>query len=114
MGRVAPNRQEAQGLKTSVNKRKQQGTVLIRGIIIGMLFGLVVAFGALGGLSLLMGLPVDQHVLLVDEGGGRGGLSAMDAVLDANRVTSISTEFSVGELINPNSRTAIYPRLVPR
>ena len=62
MGRVAPNRQEAQGLKTSVNKRKQQGTVLIRGIIIGMLCGLVVAFGALSGLSLLMGLPVDQHV----------------------------------------------------
>jgi polysaccharide deacetylase 2 family uncharacterized protein YibQ len=61
MGRVAPNRQEAQGLKTSVNKRKQQGTFLIRGIIIGMLCGLVVAFGALGGLSLLMGSPVDQH-----------------------------------------------------
>jgi polysaccharide deacetylase 2 family uncharacterized protein YibQ len=61
MGRVAPNRQEAQGLKTSVNKRKQQGTFLLRGIIIGMLCGLVVAFGALGGLSLLMGSPVDQH-----------------------------------------------------
>ncbi|MDG2406315.1 MAG: hypothetical protein P8M25_15655, partial [Paracoccaceae bacterium] len=61
MVRVAPNRQEAQDLKTGVKKRKQQGTVVIRGIIIGMLCGLVVALGALSALSLLTGLPIEQH-----------------------------------------------------
>ena len=56
--------------------------------------------------------PEKQHVVLVDEGGGRGGLSAVDAILDNNRITIISTEFAIGELINPNVRTPLYKRFL--
>ncbi|MEM7426387.1 MAG: FAD-dependent oxidoreductase [Pseudomonadota bacterium] len=56
----------------------------------------------------------EEHVVLVDEGGGRGGLSAVDAVLDVNRVTIVSTDFSIGELVNPNIRTPLYKRFLSR
>ncbi len=56
--------------------------------------------------------PSGQHVLIIDEGGGRSGLSAADAALEHNRVTVISTDFTVGEMINPNIRTPLYKRLL--
>jgi len=56
--------------------------------------------------------PSGQHVVLADEGGGRTGLAAIDAVLDANRVTIVSTDMAIGELINPNLRTPLYQRFL--
>lgn len=56
--------------------------------------------------------PRDAHVVLIDEGGGRGGLSAIDAVLDHNRVTIVSTDFAIAELVNPNIRTPLYKRFL--
>ena len=56
--------------------------------------------------------PRDSHVVLFDEGGGRGGLSAIDAVLEENRVTIISSDFAVGELVNPNIRTPLHKRFL--
>ena len=56
--------------------------------------------------------PSGQHVLVIDEGGGRAGLAAADVVLDHNRVTIVSTDFTVGEMVNPNIRTPLYKRLL--
>ncbi len=56
--------------------------------------------------------PRRKHVVLIDEGGGRGGLSAIDTILDDNTVTIVSTDFAVGELVNPNIRTPLYKRFV--
>ena len=56
--------------------------------------------------------PRGQHVLLCDEGGGRGGLSAVDVLLDDNRVTILSSDFAVAELVNPNIRTPLYKRFL--
>jgi hypothetical protein len=56
--------------------------------------------------------PAGQHLVLVDEGGGRTGLAAIDAALDANRVTLVSTDTAIGELVNPNQRTPLYKRFL--
>jgi 2,4-dienoyl-CoA reductase-like NADH-dependent reductase (Old Yellow Enzyme family)/thioredoxin reductase len=62
--------------------------------------------------QVLEDLPENQHVVLIDEGGGRAGLAAIDAALDANRVTAVSTSDAIGDLINPNQRTPLYKRLL--
>ncbi len=54
----------------------------------------------------------DQHILIVDEGGGRAGLSAADMALEDNRVTVVSSDFTIGELVNPNIRTPLYKRFL--
>tara|TARA_B100000287_G_scaffold223208_1_gene210604 strand:- start:7633 stop:9600 length:1968 start_codon:yes stop_codon:yes gene_type:complete len=56
----------------------------------------------------------NKHIVLFDEGGGRGGLSAVDHLIEKNRVTIISTDYSIGELINPNLRTPIYKRYLSK
>lgn len=56
--------------------------------------------------------PRDSHVVVIDEGGGRTALAAADAALDANRVTVVSTDAAIGELVNPNQRTPLYKRLL--
>ncbi|MDH3668354.1 MAG: FAD-dependent oxidoreductase [Paracoccaceae bacterium] len=56
--------------------------------------------------------PSDSHVVLIDEGGGRAGLAAIDAALDANRVTVITQDMAIGELINLNIRTPLYKRFL--
>lgn len=56
--------------------------------------------------------PADKHVVICDEGGGRTGLAAADAALAGNRVTVVSTDFAIGELINPNLRTPLYKRFL--
>ncbi|MGI9405451.1 MAG: FAD-dependent oxidoreductase, partial [Hyphomicrobiaceae bacterium] len=52
------------------------------------------------------------HIVLWDEGGGRGGLSAIDCLLDDNRITVVTSQTAVGELINPNIRTPLYKRFM--
>jgi 2,4-dienoyl-CoA reductase-like NADH-dependent reductase (Old Yellow Enzyme family) len=56
--------------------------------------------------------PAGQHLVLIDEGGGRTGLAAIDATLDANQVTLVSTDTAIGELVDPNLRTPIYKRFL--
>jgi len=56
--------------------------------------------------------PADKHVVVCDEGGGRTGLAAADAALAGNRVTVVSTDFAIGDLINPNLRTPLYKRFL--
>ncbi|NNF79713.1 MAG: FAD-dependent oxidoreductase, partial [Rhizobiales bacterium] len=56
--------------------------------------------------------PSGQHILIVDEGGGRAGLSAADMALENNRITVVSTDFTVGEMVNPNIRTPLYKRFL--
>ncbi|MBI1384086.1 MAG: FAD-dependent oxidoreductase [Rhizobiales bacterium] len=62
--------------------------------------------------ELIDAAPRGVHIVLADEGGGRGGLSAVDAVLDGNRVTIASSDNAIGELVNPNLRTPLYKRLL--
>jgi len=62
--------------------------------------------------ELIAAPPADTHVVILDEGGGRTALAAADAVLDANRVTVVTTDTAIGELINPNLRTPLYKRLL--
>lgn len=52
------------------------------------------------------------HAVVVDEGGGRAALSAADALAERNRITIVTAEFAVGELINATIRTPIYRKLL--
>ena len=56
--------------------------------------------------------PTGQHVLINDEGGGRAALSAADALLDRNRITLVTAEYAIGELVTPTVRAPIYKRLL--
>ena len=56
--------------------------------------------------------PKNKHVVLIDEGGGRTGISTIDAILANNTITIVSTDFAIGEMINPNLRTPIYKRFL--
>lgn len=56
--------------------------------------------------------PADKHIVFCDEGGGRTGLAAADVALANNRVTIVSTDFAIGELVNPNLRTPLYKRFL--
>ena len=50
--------------------------------------------------------------MLIDEGGGRNGISAIDAILKNNFIKIVSTDFLIGEMINPNLRTPIYKKFL--
>jgi len=52
------------------------------------------------------------HIVVADEGGGRAALSAADALIERNRVTIVTSEFAVGELVTPTVRTPIHRRLL--
>lgn len=56
--------------------------------------------------------PQGKHVVLCDEGGGRTGLAAADIALAGNRVTIVSTDFAIADLVNPNLRTPLYKRFL--
>jgi 2,4-dienoyl-CoA reductase-like NADH-dependent reductase (Old Yellow Enzyme family)/thioredoxin reductase len=56
--------------------------------------------------------PTGQHILINDEGGGRAALSAADALLDKNRITLVTAEYAIGELVTPTVRAPIYKRLL--
>ncbi|MEM9146392.1 MAG: FAD-dependent oxidoreductase [Pseudomonadota bacterium] len=62
--------------------------------------------------SVMHAPPQDAHAVVVDEGGGRAALSAADALIDANRLTVVTSEFAVGEMVTPTVRTPIYRRLL--
>jgi thioredoxin reductase len=56
--------------------------------------------------------PTGQHILINDEGGGRAALSAADALLDQNRITLVTAEYAIGELVTPTVRAPIYKRFL--
>lgn len=56
--------------------------------------------------------PTGQHILINDEGGGRAALSAADALLDQNRLTLVTAEYAIGELVTPTVRAPIYKRFL--
>ena len=56
--------------------------------------------------------PEGLHVVVNDEGGGRTALSAADALLDTNRLTIMTAEYAIGELITPTVRAPIYRRFL--
>jgi 2,4-dienoyl-CoA reductase-like NADH-dependent reductase (Old Yellow Enzyme family)/pyruvate/2-oxoglutarate dehydrogenase complex dihydrolipoamide dehydrogenase (E3) component len=56
--------------------------------------------------------PAGQHILINDEGGGRAALSAADALLDRNRITLVTAEYAIGELVTPTVRAPIYKRFL--
>ena len=56
--------------------------------------------------------PTGQHILINDEGGGRAALSAADALLDQNRITIVTAEYALGELVTPTVRAPIYKRFL--
>ena len=56
--------------------------------------------------------PIGQHILINDEGGGRAALSAADALLDQNRITLVTAEYAIGELVTPTVRAPIYKRFL--
>ncbi len=56
--------------------------------------------------------PTGQHILVNDEGGGRTALSAADALLDQNRITLVTAEYAIGELVTPTVRAPIYKRFL--
>ena len=56
--------------------------------------------------------PKGQHILINDEGGGRAALSAADALLDQNRITLVTAEYALGELVTPTVRAPIYKRFL--
>ena len=56
--------------------------------------------------------PKGQHILINDEGGGRAALSAADALLDQNRITMVTAEYALGELVTPTVRAPIYKRFL--
>ncbi len=53
-----------------------------------------------------------KHILINDEGGGRAALSAADALLDQNRITLVTAEYAIGELVTPTVRAPIYKRFL--
>ena len=57
-------------------------------------------------------VPTGQHILINDEGGGRAALSAADALLDQNRITLVTAEYALGELVTPTVRAPIYKRFL--
>jgi len=56
--------------------------------------------------------PTGKHILINDEGGGRAALSAADALLDQNRITLVTAEYAIGELVTPTVRAPIYKRFL--
>ncbi len=56
--------------------------------------------------------PSGAHVLVIDEGGGRAGLAAADIAMDDNRITVVSSDFTIAEMVNPNLRTPLYKRFL--
>lgn len=56
--------------------------------------------------------PTGLHILINDEGGGRAAISAADALLDQNRITLVTAEYAIGELVTPTIRAPIYKRLL--
>ncbi|MEM6548683.1 MAG: FAD-dependent oxidoreductase [Pseudomonadota bacterium] len=56
--------------------------------------------------------PEGQSIVVVDEGGGRAALSAADRLLGSNRVTVVTAEYAVGELVTPTVRGMIYKRFL--
>ncbi|MEO1457938.1 MAG: FAD-dependent oxidoreductase [Pseudomonadota bacterium] len=56
--------------------------------------------------------PEGLGIVVADEGGGRAALSAADALVERNRVTVVTSEFAVGELVTPTVRTPIHRRLL--
>ena len=67
-----------------------------------------VTIKALSNIDLLREAFEDKHLVLFDEGGGRGGLSAVDHLIQYNKITIVTTDYSIGEFVNPNLRTPIY------
>ncbi len=57
-------------------------------------------------------LPEGLHIVVNDEGGGRAALSAVDALLDKNRLTITTAEYAVGELVTPTVRATLYRRFL--
>lgn len=65
--------------------------------------------------DVLENAPKQGHVVLHDEGGGRTGLAAADALLEAGcRVTIVCSDFAIAELVNPNLRTPMYKRFLAK
>lgn len=54
----------------------------------------------------------NKHVLIIDEGHGRAALSAADRLVGENKVTLVTSEFAVGELVTPTLKPPIYERLL--
>lgn len=62
--------------------------------------------------SAISGTVSGLNVVVLDEGGGRTALSAADALVDRNRVTVVTAEYAVGELVTPTVRAPLYKRLL--
>ena len=56
--------------------------------------------------------PTRKHILINDEGGGRTALSAADALLDHNKITLVTAEYTIGELVTATVRAPIYKRFL--
>ena len=56
--------------------------------------------------------PNKKHILINDEGGGRTALSAADALLDHNKITLVTAEYAMGELVTATVRAPIYKRFL--
>ena len=56
--------------------------------------------------------PTRKHILINDEGGGRTALSAADALLDHNKITLVTAEYAIGELVTATVRAPIYKRFL--
>ena len=55
---------------------------------------------------------VDAIIRKIVHAPDRAGLAAADAALDGNRVTLITTDMAIGELVNVNLRTPLYKRFL--
>ena len=56
--------------------------------------------------------PTKKHILINDEGGGRSALSAADKLLDQNKITLVTAEYALGELVTATIRAPTYKRLL--
>ena len=56
--------------------------------------------------------PTRKHILINDEGGGRSALSAADKLLDQNKITLVTAEYALGELVTATVRAPIYKRFL--
>ena len=56
--------------------------------------------------------PTRKHILINDEGGGRSALSAADTLLDHNKITLVTAEYFLGELVTATVRAPIYKRFL--